>query len=158
MKTRSLFPLVAVALAFASASSAQTSNPNPRNFRLLLDGAETHGVAGFAVDFEREPSIAYSPRRVAAPAASPRLTLTATPKGLNAIQSWLNDAGNGNTPAQRSVEIQMLDDSGALLIDWRLDGVEPIAVNATSSGTGSSPTVAVLFAFQKLTLVSASAN
>ncbi len=144
--------------ALAAAAGAQTSNPNPRNFKLLLDGVEIQGVAGFAVDFEREPTIAYSPRRVAAPAAAPRLTLVATPKALNAIQSWLNDAGNGNNPAARTVEIQTIDNEGTLLIDWRLDSVEPIAVNATSSGTGNSPTVAVLFAFDKLTLLQAKAN
>ncbi len=146
------------ALAIAAGAAAQTSNPNPKNFKLLLDGAEIPGVAGFAVDFERDPSIAYSPRRIAAPAAAPRLTLVATPKGLNAIQSWLNDAGNGNNPAARTVEIQTLDNEGTVLIDWRLDSVEPIAVNATSSGTGNSPTVAILFAFEKLTLIRASAN
>lgn len=146
------------ALAIASAAAGQTSNPNPKNFKLLLDGTEIPGIAGFSVDFEREPTIAYSPRRVAAPASAPRLTLVATPKGLNALQGWLNDAGNGNSPAARTVEIQTLDNDGAVLIDWRLDTVEPIAVNATSSGTGNSPTAAILLAFEKLTLLHASSN
>lgn len=146
------------ALAIASAAGAQTSNPNPKNFKMLLDGVEIPGVAGFSVDFEREPTIAYSPRRVAAPAAAPRLTLVATPKGLNALQGWLNDAGNGNSPAARTLEIQTLDNEGAVLIDWRLDAVEPIAVNATSSGAGNSPTAAILFAFEKLTLIHARAD
>jgi hypothetical protein len=149
---------IAFALLLAASTGAQTSNPGPRNFKMLLDGAETPGIAGFAVDFERDPTIAYSPRRIAAPAASPRLTLTATPKGLNALQAWLNDAGNGNSPAARSIEIQAVDNEGVVLIDWRLDNVEPIAISETSSGTGSSPTAAVVFAFEKLTLIRAKAD
>lgn len=147
-----------IAMVLVPAARAQTSNSNPRNFKLLLDGAEVAGVSGFSVSFERDPSIAYSPRRIAAPAAAPRLTVTATPKGLSALQSWINDAGNGNSPAARSVEIQSVDNEGTLLIDWRLDGVEPIAVNAVSSGTGNSPTVDILFAFEKLTLLHAKSD
>src|SRR5512146_3186066 len=121
--------LVLVLLALCAAASAQTTNPNPKNFRMLIDGGETPGVAGFAIDFERGANIAYSPRVIAAPAAAPRLTLNLTPKGLNALSEWLNDAGNGASVTPKSIEIQSVDNEGTLLIDWRIDGAVPVAIS-----------------------------
>jgi hypothetical protein len=146
-----------LALAAASVALAQTENPNPRNFKLLLDGGEVAGVSGYSIDFERAPDIAYSPRRVAAPAAAPRLTLTLTPKGLHALSGWINEAGAGGSVSQRTIEVQALDNEGTVLVDWRLEGTEPIAVTEISNATGPV-TATLLLQFQKLTLVSARAN
>jgi hypothetical protein len=143
---------------FAAAAAAQTSNPNPKNFALRVDGGETPGVAGFAIDFERALDIAYSPRQVTAPAPSPRLTLNLTPKGLAALSEWLNEAGAGGSVAPKSVEILSLDNEGTVLIDWRLDGVVPVAITQLSSGSGNSPVVAVIYAFERITLVKAKAD
>ncbi len=148
----------AALLGAALPAAAQTGNPNPKNFQMLMDGGQVPGIAGFAVDFEKNPVIAYSPRRVASPLPYPTLTLTVTPKGLAALSSWINDAGSGATPATKSVEIQLIDNSGTLLVDWRLDGVQPVAILQDSSGVGNSPTASVILAFEKLTLVSASSN
>jgi hypothetical protein len=125
---------------------------------MIIDGGETPGIAGYALDFERNAAIAYSPRLVVAPAQAPRLTLNLTPKGLNALSSWLNDAGNGASVDSKSIEIQSLDNEGTLLIDWRIDGAVPIAISQLSSGTGNSPVVAVILQFEKLTLVKAKAD
>jgi hypothetical protein len=125
---------------------------------MIIDGGETPGIAGYALAFERNASIAYSPRLIAAPAEAPRLTLNLTPKGLNALSSWLNDAGNGASVGAKSIEIQSLDNEGTLLIDWRIDGAVPIAISQLSSGTGNSPVVAVILQFEKLTLVKAKAD
>lgn len=150
--------IVFLALASAAAASAQTSNPNPKNFKMIVDGGETPGVAGFAIDFERNADIAYSPRRVVAPANAPRLTINLTPKGLNALSSWLNDAGNGASVAPRSIEIQSVDNEETLLIDWRIDGAVPVAISQLSSGNGNAPVVAVILQFEKLTLVKAKSD
>jgi hypothetical protein len=149
---------LALLLLGGGAAFAQTGNPNPKNFRMILDGGETPGVTGFAIDFERNPELALNIRRVAAPSATPKLTLTLTPKGLNTLSGWLNDAGSGNDVAPRSVEIQSLDNEGNVLIDWRLDGVQPVAITQASNGAGLTPTASVIFAFEKLTLVKASSN
>ncbi|HET9794498.1 MAG TPA: hypothetical protein VFS34_08560 [Thermoanaerobaculia bacterium] len=154
MKLR-FVPLV---LALAAAVSAQTGNPLPKNFRMLIDGGETPGITSFAIDFERNASIAYSPRVIAAPAGAPRLTINLTPKGLNALQGWLNDAGAGGTVAPKSVEIQSIDNEGTLLIDWRVDGAVPVAITQLSSGTGNDPLVAVILQFDKLTLIKAKSD
>ncbi|HET7453793.1 MAG TPA: hypothetical protein VFL12_13685 [Thermoanaerobaculia bacterium] len=145
-------------LAVAAAASAQTSIPIPKNFRMIIDGGETPGIASFAIDFERSAQIAYSPRVIAAPAGSPRLTVNLTPKGLNALSGWINDAGSGGTPAAKSIEIQSLDDEGNLLIDWRIDGAVPVAITQLSSGVGNSPTVGMILQFDKLTLIKAKAD
>lgn len=150
--------IVFLALASAAAASAQTSNPNPKNFKMIVDGGETPGVAGFAIDFERNADIAYSPRRVVAPANAPRLTINLTPKGLNALSSWLNDAGNGTSVAPKSIEIQSIDNEETLLIDWRIDGAVPVAISQLSSGNGNAPVVAVILQFEKLTLVKAKSD
>jgi hypothetical protein len=146
-----------LALAAASVALAQTENPNPRNFKLLLDGGEVAGVSGYSIDFERAPDIAYSPRRVAAPAAAPRLTLTLTPKGLHALSGWINEAGAGGSVAPHTVEVQALDNEGSVLVHWKLDSAQPIAVTEISAATGSV-TATLLLEFQRLTLVSARAN
>ena len=157
MKTR--IARLALGLAFfAAAAGAQTTNPNQKNFSLRIDGADTPGVAGFAIDFERALDIAYSPRQIVAPAPSPRLTLNLTPKGLAALSDWLNQAGSGGTVAPKSIEILSLDNEGNVLIDWRLDGVTPIAITQLSSGTGNSPVVGVIYGFQTITLVGAKSN
>ncbi len=157
MKTR-IGPFAIALSLFAAAAAAQTTNPNPRNFALRVDGADTAGAAGFAIDFERALDIAYSPRQITAPAPTPRLTLTLTPKGLAGLSDWLNEAGSGGTVSPRSVEILSLDNEGTVLIDWKLDGVSPIAITQLSSGTGNAPTVAVIFGFEKLTLVKAKSD
>jgi len=149
---------VPILLAIAAAASAQTGNPLPKNFRMLIDGGETPGIASFAIDFERNASIAYSPRVIAAPAGSPRLTINLTPKGLNALQGWLNDAGAGGTVTPKTIEIQSLDNEDTLLIDWRIDGAVPVAITQLSSGTGNTPQVAVILQFEKLTLVKAKSD
>ena len=46
MKSRFLVLIVA-ASAIAGSVSAQTSNPNPKNFKLIIDGGEAPGIAGF---------------------------------------------------------------------------------------------------------------
>ena len=125
---------------------------------MLIDGGETPGVAGFAIDFERNASIAYSPRVIAAPAAAPRLTLNLTPKGLAALIDWINEAGAGGTVAPKSVEIQSTDNEGTLLVDWRIDGAVPVAISQLSSGSGNSPVVAVILQFERLTLVKAKSD
>ena len=150
--------LVLLLLAVSAAASAQTTNPLPKNFRMLIDGGETPGIASFAIDFERNAAIAYSPRIIAAPAGAPRLTINLTPKGLNALSGWLNDAGNGGDVAPKTIEIQSLDNEGGLLIEWRVDGAVPIAISQLSSGTGNSPLVAVILQFEKLTLVKAKSD
>ena len=157
MKSRFLLLIVA-ASAIAGAVSAQTSNPGTKNFKMIIDGGEAPGIAGFAIDFERNAEIAYSPRRVVAPANAPRLTLNLTPKGLNALSSWLNDAGNGASVTAKSIEIQSVDNEDTLLIDWRIDGAVPVAISQLSSGNGNSPTVAVIVQFEKLTLVKAKSD
>lgn len=157
MKFRFLISILA-ASALAGAASAQTSNPGTKNFKMIIDGGETPGVAGFAIDFERNADIAYSPRRVVAPANAPRLTLNLTPKGLNALSSWLNDAGNGASVTPKSIEIQSVDNEETLLIDWRIDGAVPIAISQLSSGNGNAPVVAVILQFEKLTLVKAKSD
>ena len=149
---------LAAILVFAGTAGAQTGNPNPKNFKMIIDGGETPGIAGFAIDFERAADIAYSPRRVAAPAAAPRLTLNLTPKGLNALSSWLNDAGNGASVESKSIEVQSIDNEGTLLIDWRIDGAVPIAISQLSSGSGNSPVAVVILQFEKLTLVKAKSD
>ena len=151
-------PLAIAIFLFAAAAAAQTSNPNPKNFALRVDGGETPGVAGFAIDFERALDIAYSPRQITAPAPSPRLTLNLTPKGLAALSDWLNEAGSGGSIAPKSVEVLSLDNEGTVLIDWRLDGVSPVAISQLSSGTSNSPVAAVIFAFEKITLVKAKSD
>ncbi len=155
MKARLALILLA---ACATSAHAQTTNPNPKNFKMIVDGGEVPGVAGFAIDFERNAEIAYSPRRVAAPASAPHLTLNLTPKGLNALSAWLNDAGNGAAVTPKSVEIQSLDNEGTLLIDWRIDGAVPVAISQLSSGNGNTPVVAAILQFEKLTLVKAKAD
>ena len=157
MKTR--FGPLAIALSlFAAVAAAQTTNPNPKNFALRVDGADSPGAAGFAIDFERALDIAYSPRQITAPAPSPRLTLNLTPKGLAALSDWINEAGAGGAVTPRSVEILSLDNEGTVLVDWKLDGVSPVAITQLSSGTGNAPVAAVIFAFEKLTLVKAKAD
>ncbi len=148
---------LAIAL-FSAAAQAQTSNPNPKTFALRVDGTDTPGVAGFAIDFERALDIAYSPRQVTAPSPSPKLTLNLTPKGLAALSDWLNQAGAGAAVGPRSVEILSLDNEGTVLIDWKLDGVAPVAITQISSGSGNSPVVAVIYSFNTITLVSAKSN
>jgi hypothetical protein len=157
MKLRISVATIAL-LAAIPAARAQTTNPNPKNFKMIVDGGEAPGVAGFAIDFERGAEIAYSPRRVAAPGSLPRLTLNLTPKGLNALSGWLNDAGNGAALTAKSVEIQSMDNEGTLLIDWRIDGAVPVAITQLSSGSGNSPIVAVILQFEKLTLVKAKSD
>ena len=157
MRTR-IRPIAIAAALFAAGAAAQTTNPNPKNFALRVDGGETPGVAGFAIDFERALDIAYSPRQITAPAPSPRLTLNLTPKGLAALSDWLNEAGAGGTVTPKSVEILSLDNEGSVLIDWRLDGVSPVAITQLSSGSGNSPVVAVIYGFEKITLVKAKAD
>jgi hypothetical protein len=154
MKLR-IVPLV---LAVAAAAAAQTGNPLPKNFKMLIDGGETPGIASFAIDFERNASINYSPRVIAAPAGAPRLTINLTPKGLAALQAWLNDSGAGGTVTPKSIEIQTIDNEGTLLIDWRIDGAVPVAIVQLSSGTGNDPLVAVILQFDKLTLVKAKSD
>jgi len=149
---------IVLVLAVSAAARAQTSNPNPKNFKMIIDGGETPGIASFAIDFERSAGIAYSPRVVAAPAGVPRLTINLTPKGLNALSSWLNDAGNGATATPKSIEVQSLDNEGTLLIDWRIDGAVPISITQLSSGTGNNPLVAVILQFQNLTLIKAKSD
>jgi hypothetical protein len=153
-----IISLAITILLSASVSRAQTGNPNPKNFRLLFDGAEAAGVAGFEIDFERAPDLAFSPRLVAARGSAPRLSLTLTPKGIAGISSWLNDAGNGAVVTPRSVDIQSLDTDGGVVLEWRLDGVQPVAITQLSAGTGGQTTVSVVFAFEKLTVVRASTN
>lgn len=149
----------AIALAlFAAAAAAQTTNPNPKNFALRVDGADTPGAAGFAIDFERALDIAYSPRQITAPAPTPRLTLTLTPKGLAGLSDWLNEAGAGGSISPKSIEILSLDNEGSVLIDWKLDGVSPVAITQLSSGSGNSPVASVIFAFDKITLVKAKSD
>ena len=157
MKTRPA-AIVFLALVSAAAASAQTSNPGTKNFKMIIDGGEAPGIAGFAIDFERNAEIAYSPRRVVAPANAPRLTLNLTPKGLNALSSWLNDAGNGASVTAKSIEIQSVDNEDTLLIDWRIDGAVPVAISQLSSGNGNAPVVAVILQFEKLTLVKAKSD
>ncbi|MGH9441677.1 MAG: hypothetical protein ACRD16_05340 [Thermoanaerobaculia bacterium] len=143
---------------FAAAATAQTTNPNPKNFALRVDGADASGIAGFAIDFERALDIAYSPRQITAPAPTPHLTLNLTPKGLAGLLDWLNEAGAGGSVTPRTVEILSLDNSGTVLIDWKLEGVSPIAITQLSSGTGNSPIAGVIFAFEKITLVKAKSD
>lgn len=150
-----------LALAFIALSSvlrAQTSNPNPKTFALRMNGVDTPGVAGFAIDFEKGLDIAYSPFHVTAPAPSPRLTLNLTPKGLAALSDWLNAAGSGGAAPPVSIEVISLDNEGTVLIDWRLDGVAPVAITQVSSGTGNSPIVAVICGFDRITLLRAKAD
>lgn len=149
---------IALVLAVAASAQAQTGNPNPKNFKMIIDGGETPGVTGFAIDFERSAGIAYSPRVIAVPAGVPRLTINLTPKGLNALSAWLNDAGNGATMTPKSIEIQSLDNDGNLLIDWRIDGGVPVSIAQLSSGTGNDPVVSVIVQFQNLTLIKAKSD
>ena len=157
IRHRSAAIAIAVLLS-AAVSRAQTGNPNPKNFRLLVDGSESPGVSGFEIAFEKAPDIAYSPRVVAARGEAPRLSLTLTPKGVGAISSWLNDAGNGSAVATRTVNIQSLDNEGNVVLEWRLDGVQPVAITQLSAGPGNQITVSVVFAFEKLTVLRASSS
>lgn len=156
-RTRILL-IVAASLLLPAVSRAQTGNPNPKNFRLSFDGSEAPGVAGFEIDFEKAPDLAYSPRLVAARGPAPRLSLTLTPKGVAAISSWLNDAGNGAAVTPKTADIQSLDTDGNVVVEWRLDGVQPVAITQLSAGTGNQIAISVVFAFEKLTVVRASTN
>jgi hypothetical protein len=149
---------VPLLLAVAAAAAAQTGNPLPKNFKMIIDGGETPGIASFAIDFERSASIAYSPRVIAAPSGAPRLTINLTPKGLNALQGWINDAGAGGTVTPKTIEIQSVDNEDTLLVDWRIDGAVPVAITQLSAGTGNSPLVAVILQFEKLTLIKAKSD
>jgi hypothetical protein len=157
VKRQAVLVLTAV-WALAGAARAQTSNPSPKNFRLIVDGGEAPGVAGFAIDFERTPDLAFSIRKIAAPGSSPKLTLTLTPKGLNAFSAWLNEAGAGGSVSSKTIEVQSLDNEGAVLIHWRMESAIPTAITQLSSGVGPSPTAAVVLSFDKLTLVKAKAD
>jgi len=158
MKAHRIAAAAALAVALGAPVGAQTSNPNPKSFRMFVDGGEVSGVAGFAIDFEKDRDLAISLRRVAAPSTVPKLTLTLTPKGLNALSAWINDAGDGTPVEKRTLEILSVDNEGTVLIDWKLDGVQPVAITQTSSTGVFSPTAAVVFAFDKLTLVRARAD
>jgi hypothetical protein len=145
-------------LALAGPARAQTANSSPKNFRLIVDGGEAPGVAGFAIDFERTQDLAYSIRKIAAPGTSPKLTLTLTPKGLNAFLAWLNEAGAGGTVTSKTIEVQSLDNEGVVLVHWRMENAIPTAITQLSSGVGTSVTAAVVLSFDKLTLVKAKAD
>lgn len=149
---------VTAVLALAGTARSQTSNSSPKSFRLIVDGGEAPGVAGFAIDFERARDLAYSLRKIAAPANAPRLTLTLTPKGLNAFSAWINEAGAGGSVSSKTIEIQSLDNEGVVLVHWRLENATPTAITQLSSGIGNSTTAAVILAFDKLTLVKAKAD
>ena len=150
---------VALALILcAAAAFAQTGNPSPKTFAVRVNGVDTPGVAGFAIDFEKAIDIAYSPFHITAPSPSPRVTLNLTSKGLAVLSDWLNAVGSGAPASPMSVEILSLDIEGTVLIDWRLDGVAPVAITQVSAGVGNTPVVALICGFDKITLVSAKAN
>ena len=145
-------------LAIAAACLAANGDPREANFRILVDGAPLDGVVGYRIEYIRNP-VAISTAGTL-PANHRRLLLTVTQKGLNRLQDWLNGATDPATasPATKTVSVQALDNSGQLLARWDLAGVAPSSFTSQAAGTISEVDSTVEFAFDKLTLVEASAK
>jgi len=153
-RSLSLGLAILLASAFARASGP---DPRERNFRLLVDGVEVEGVVGYRISFARVPVPRVDSRRLDR-SYSPderRLVLTLTEKGLNRLQSWLNDATDDGTPAGKNVTIVARDNESETLAKWDFTGVSPVTFSSAAAGNVNQVDSTVEFSFERMRLVEA---
>jgi hypothetical protein len=149
----------AALLGCLSAAAARAAGPDPRerNFKFFVDGVETDGIVGYRIDFARLPVSRTDSRRLDL-AYSPdqrQLSITATQKGLNRLQDWLNGATDTGSPLSKAVAIEAYDNQGTLLARWELSGVMPSTFSSAAAGNISEIDSTVEFVFDRLRLAQA---
>ena len=141
-------------LAVATAVLAANGDPREANFKILVDGVQVSGIVGYSIEYIGNP--VTIPTVGTLPTNPHRLLLTATQKGLNHMQDWLNATTSTGAPVTHSVTVEALDTSGNLLVRWDLTSVVPSKFTSQAAGSISEVDSTVEFAFDRLTLVEAS--
>jgi len=150
--------LILLAMLPGAALRAQVG-PDPRenSFQFFVDGVVTAGVIGYRIEFNHDPTLRTDSRRLDT-AYSPdqrRLAVTVTQKGLNRLQTWLNDATANNNPVAKNVAIVARDNQQNILARWELTNVQPATVSSAGAGQLTEVDATIEFSYSTLTLVQA---
>jgi hypothetical protein len=133
--------------------------PDPRenSFQFFVDGVVTQGVIGYRIEFNHDPQTRTDSRQLNT-AYSPdnrRLAITVTQKGLNRLQTWLNDATSNSNPVSKNVAIVARDNQNVILARWELTNAQPATISSAGAGTLTEVTATIEFSYTTLTLVQA---
>jgi hypothetical protein len=133
--------------------------PDPRenSFQFFVDGVVTTGVIGYRIEFNHDPQTRQDSRQLNT-LYSPdnrRLAITVTQRGLNRLQTWLNDATANNNPVSKSVAIVARDANQTILARWELTNVQPATFSSAGQGTLSEVDATIEFSYSTLTLTQA---
>ncbi len=133
--------------------------PDPRenSFQFFVDGVVTQGVIGYRIEFNHDPQTRQDSRQLNT-LYSPdnrRLAITVTQKGLNRLQTWLNDATANNNPVSKNVAIVARDAQQNILARWELTNVQPATFSSAGQGTLSEVDATIEFSYSTLTLTQA---
>ena len=155
---RSRVLLFVLALLPAAALHAQLG-PDPRenSFQFFVDGVVQPGVIGYRIEFNHDPQTRTDSRQLNT-LYSPdnrRLAITVTQKGLNRLQTWLNDATANNNPISKNVSIVARDAQQVILARWELTNVQPATLSSAGQGTLSEVDATIEFSYSTLTLTQA---
>jgi hypothetical protein len=158
---RSRILLCALALLPAAGLQAQVG-PDPRenSFQFFIDGVLTPGIIGYRIEFNHDPQTRSDSRQLNT-LYSPdnrRLAITVTQKGLNRLQTWLNDATANNNPVSKSVAVVARDAQQTVLARWELTNVQPATFSSAGQGTLTEVTATIEFSYTNLTLTQADPN
>jgi hypothetical protein len=155
---RSRILMTLFALLPAAFLGAQVG-PDPRenSFQFFVDGVVQPGVIGYRIEFNHDPQSRTDSRQLNT-LYSPdnrRLAITVTQKGLNRLQTWLNDATANNNPVSKAVAIVARDAQGTILARWELTNVQPATFSSAGQGTLTEVVATIEFSYNTLTLTQA---
>ena len=156
MRTRILLILFAM-LPGALLYGQVGPDPRENSFQFLVDGVVIQGVIGYRIEFNHDPQTRTDSRQLNT-LYSPdnrRLAVTVTQKGLNRLQSWLNDATANDNPVSKSVAIVARNANQVQLARWELTNVQPATFSSAGAGALTEVTATVEFSYSTLTLVQA---
>jgi hypothetical protein len=155
---RSRILLIVFAMFPAGFLGAQVG-PDPRenSFQFFVDGVVTPGIIGYRIEFNHDPQTRSDSRQLNT-LYSPdnrRLAITVTQKGLNRLQTWLNDATANNNPVSKAVAIIARDAQQNILARWELTNVQPATFSSAGQGTLTEVTATIEFSYSTLLLTQA---
>jgi hypothetical protein len=155
---RSRILLILLAMVPGAWLGAQVG-PDPRenSFQFFVDGVVTPGVIGYRIEFNHDPQTRTDSRQLNT-LYSPdnrRLAITVTQRGLNRLQTWLNDATANGNPVSKMVAIVARDAQQNVLARWELTNVQPATFSSAGQGTLSEVDATIEFSYSNLTLTQA---
>jgi hypothetical protein len=155
---RSRILLTLFAMLPAAFLAAQVG-PDPRenSFQFFVDGVVQPGVIGYRIEFNHDPQTRTDSRALNT-LYSPdnrRLAITATQKGLNRLQTWLNDATANGNPVSKMVAIVARDAQQNVLARWELTNVQPATFSSAGQGMLTEVVATIEFSYNTLTLTQA---